>query len=75
MADHSTHGHDDVVVDHTHHAHPASAGLFFAIYAALLFLTFVTVAIAEPVSGLALGSASMLIAMLVASIKAELRES
>ena len=72
MSDHSSHGHDEVVVDHTHHAHPASAGLFFGVYAALLFLTFVTVAIAEPVSGLALGSASMLIAMLVASVKAAL---
>ncbi len=75
MSDHSTHGahgHDEVVVDHTHHAHPASAGLFFAIYAALLFFTFLTVAIAEPVSGLHLGSASMFIAMLVASVKASL---
>ena len=64
--------HDAVVVDRSHHAHVCSFQTFFAIYVALLFLTFVTVAVAEPVSGLHLGSASMLVAMLVATIKATL---
>jgi cytochrome c oxidase subunit 4 len=74
MADHSnaSHGHGDHVVDHSHHAHVCSFQTFFGIYVALLFLTFVTVAVAEPVSGLHLGSASMLVAMAVAAVKASL---
>ena len=64
--------HGDTVVDHSHHAHVCSFQAFFGIYVALLFLTFLTVAVAEPVSGLHLGSASMLVAMLVATIKASL---
>jgi cytochrome c oxidase subunit 4 len=68
----TSHGHGDTVVDHSHHAHVCSFQAFFGIYVTLLFLTFVTVAIAEPVSGLALGSASMLVAMAVAAVKASL---
>ncbi|MBK8980578.1 MAG: cytochrome C oxidase subunit IV family protein [Planctomycetes bacterium] len=67
-----THGHGAAVVDHTHHPHVCAWQTFVGIYAALLFLTFVTVGVAEPVSGLHLGSMSMVVAMLVAALKASL---
>lgn len=69
---HGEHAADHVVVDHSHHTHVASFGTFLNVYIALLFLTFVTVAVAEPVSGLALGGASMIVAMAVAALKASL---
>lgn len=58
---HDTHGEGG-------HHHVASAGLFFKVLVALLFLTFITVA----ASRFDFGSANLLIAMLIASVKAAL---
>jgi cytochrome c oxidase subunit IV len=66
--------------DHTHgdghaqgeldmgHTHVSSSAMFFSVLLALLFLTFITVA----VSRFDFGSANMLIAMGIASVKASL---
>jgi cytochrome c oxidase subunit 4 len=66
-AGHDAH-HANPVVDHSHHAHVSSFALFLKTYAALCFLTVVTVA----VSRVDFGSANMLIAVLIASLKAGL---
>jgi cytochrome c oxidase subunit IV len=69
----SAHAHDDGH-DHAHgelqmgHHHVSSAAMFFNVLLALLFLTIVTVA----ASRFDFGSANMLIAMAIASVKASL---
>ena len=59
------HGHGEL--DMGHH-HVSSAGMFFSVLMALLFLTFITVAVAQ----FDFGSMNMLIAMAIASVKASL---
>lgn len=70
MADHSQDQHHGggPVVDHSHHAHVCTFQTFFGIYIALLFLTFVTVAVAQ----FDFGGANLLIAMAIAALKASL---
>jgi cytochrome c oxidase subunit IV len=73
MSDHtvSDHAHGD---GHAHgeldmgHTHVSSSAMFMSVLLALLFLTFITVA----VSRFDFGSANMLIAMGIASVKASL---
>ena len=60
---HDTHGE----LDMGHH-HVSSSAMFLTILVALLFLTFVTVAVAQ----FDFGSANMLIAMGIAAVKASL---
>ena len=50
------------------HHHVSSSAMFFSVLLALLFLTFITVAVAQ----FDFGSANMLIAMGIASVKASL---
>ena len=69
MADHShDQHHGDTVVDHSHHVHVCTFQTFFGIYVALLFLTFITVAVAQ----FDFGSFNMLLAMAIAAFKASL---
>ncbi|MEM7199905.1 MAG: cytochrome C oxidase subunit IV family protein [Planctomycetota bacterium] len=64
---HDSHGHGgDAVGFHAPHVVPSM--LFFKVLVALLFLTFITVA----VSRVDFGSANMLVAMGIASVKAAL---
>jgi cytochrome c oxidase subunit 4 len=65
-AGHDAHG--NVVVDHSHHVHVCTPRMFFGIYVALLTLTVLTVA----VSRLDFGGFNMIIAMVVAAMKASL---
>ena len=71
MSDATTHnagdGHAHGELDMGHH-HVSSAAMFFNVLVALLFLTFITVAVAQ----FDFGSANMLIAMGIASVKASL---
>ena len=64
----ATDGHGSPKVDDSHHTHVCSAFLFTGVFVALLFLTFVTVFIAQ----FDFGGANMLIAMGVAAVKASL---
>ena len=59
------HGHGDLEMGH-HHV--SSSAMFLSVLLALLFLTFITVA----VSRFDFGSANMLIAMAIAAVKASL---
>ena len=69
MSDHATtadgHAHGELNMGHHHVSSPA---MFMSVLLALLFLTFVTVAVAQ----FDFGSANMLIAMAIASFKASL---
>ena len=66
---HDTHaaGHGHGELDMGHH-HVSSSAMFFSVLVALLFLTFITVAVAQ----FDFGSANMLIAMGIAAVKASL---
>jgi cytochrome c oxidase subunit IV len=69
MSDHATtadgHAHGELNMGHHHVSSPA---MFMSVLLALLFLTFITVAVAQ----FDFGSANMLIAMGIASLKASL---
>ena len=69
MSDHTSHGdgHGHGELDMGHH-HVSSSAMFLGVLLALLFLTFITVWVAQ----FDFGSANMLIAMSIASIKASL---
>ncbi|HEB52039.1 MAG TPA: hypothetical protein ENI87_02165 [bacterium] len=62
---HDAHGHGELEMGHIH---VSSAAMFFKVLVALLFLTFITVA----VSRFDFGSMNMLIAMAIACVKASL---
>ncbi|MBI5852300.1 MAG: cytochrome C oxidase subunit IV family protein [Planctomycetes bacterium] len=64
---HDSH-HHDVVVDHSHHGHVSTFQIFLRVYVTLCVLTIVTVAASQ----VDFGGANMLIAVLIASIKASL---
>lgn len=65
-AAHAEHG--DVKIDTSFHPHVCTAGAFFKVYVALLFLTVITVGVAQ----FDFGEFNMLIAMAIASVKAAL---
>ena len=66
---HTAHGHDGhAAAAHTGHHHVTPASTFLTVLIALLILTFVTVA----ASRVDFGAANLLIAMLIASVKAGL---
>jgi len=69
MSDHAStaDGHAQGELDMGHH-HVSSPAMFMSVLLALLFLTFITVAVAQ----FDFGSANMLIAMGIASLKASL---
>lgn len=57
---------------HDQEHHIISQATYLKIFAALIVLTFVTVAVAKPVTGYSLGAFSTLIAFGIASVKASL---